>query len=338
MVTTNERISNGRITIADIARQAGVSKATVSMALRGMPEIRNETRDRINKLAKEMGYRADPSLSKIAASRWRNRQAQQGSMLAMIDLVDSSSEQPDDECLLSGAKERADELGYGFESFKVASERELSSLSRVLYHRGVEGVVINVSGNIPYLDQFPWQRFSCVMLGGNRDVNGINSVDTDERSELSIALNNVFEKGYKRVGLVLSGDSLSLERDFVLKGAFEGVMRKRFGSEAIAPVLMLSDEDSIDLGKWAKEQNLDVVIAYDDDVFGAIENTGVGFVSLRTARKDGAVAGISDVSRRVGKVGVDSLDQLVRVGNKGLSQESVCCSVSGSWMDGRSLD
>ncbi|MBQ6892544.1 MAG: LacI family DNA-binding transcriptional regulator, partial [Clostridia bacterium] len=44
------------VTLKDVAKGAGVSYATVSRALSGSPEISEETRRRILKLCKEMGY------------------------------------------------------------------------------------------------------------------------------------------------------------------------------------------------------------------------------------------------------------------------------------------
>ncbi|MGB3842503.1 MAG: LacI family DNA-binding transcriptional regulator, partial [Bacillota bacterium] len=44
-------------TIKDVARKAGVSYATVSRALNDHPEISEETKKRIVKIALEMGYR-----------------------------------------------------------------------------------------------------------------------------------------------------------------------------------------------------------------------------------------------------------------------------------------
>ena len=48
------------VTLQDIARRAGVSKMTVSLALRGHPHAAAATRDRLRRLAKEMGYRPNP--------------------------------------------------------------------------------------------------------------------------------------------------------------------------------------------------------------------------------------------------------------------------------------
>ena len=44
------------VSIADIARAAGVSHSTVSRALRDSPLISDEVRQRIQRMAQEMGY------------------------------------------------------------------------------------------------------------------------------------------------------------------------------------------------------------------------------------------------------------------------------------------
>jgi len=46
-----------RITIRDVARQAGVSRQTVSRAINDSPGIDPETRRRVLAVARELGYR-----------------------------------------------------------------------------------------------------------------------------------------------------------------------------------------------------------------------------------------------------------------------------------------
>ena len=46
-----------RVTLADVARVAGVSSAAVSLAVRGEPGVSRETRDRIVETARRLGYR-----------------------------------------------------------------------------------------------------------------------------------------------------------------------------------------------------------------------------------------------------------------------------------------
>src|SRR5690606_27714546 len=60
------------LTLADVARVAGVHPTTVSLALRDHPSIPSETRARIRAVAKELGYRRDPLLDAFNFHRVRH--------------------------------------------------------------------------------------------------------------------------------------------------------------------------------------------------------------------------------------------------------------------------
>src|SRR3954463_6168689 len=55
--------------IEDVARQAGVSIATVSRALRGLPDVAAGTRDRVFAAAAELNYVASPFAARLASGR-----------------------------------------------------------------------------------------------------------------------------------------------------------------------------------------------------------------------------------------------------------------------------
>lgn len=57
--------------IEDVARAAGVSTATVSRALRGLPNVTEATRARVRQVAAELGYVASPSAASLASGRTR---------------------------------------------------------------------------------------------------------------------------------------------------------------------------------------------------------------------------------------------------------------------------
>ncbi|ROT32407.1 LacI family DNA-binding transcriptional regulator [Micromonospora sp. HM5-17] len=55
--------------IDDVARLAGVSTATVSRALRGLPTVSEATRQRVRLAAEQLGYTASPSASRLAGGK-----------------------------------------------------------------------------------------------------------------------------------------------------------------------------------------------------------------------------------------------------------------------------
>ncbi len=58
-----------RPTIADIAREAGVSKGAVSYALNGQPGVSDETRRRILDIARRLGFQASTAARALAGAR-----------------------------------------------------------------------------------------------------------------------------------------------------------------------------------------------------------------------------------------------------------------------------
>src|SRR4051794_37152910 len=58
-----------RADIRDVAREAGVSAATVSHTLNGKGRVSPETRERVRRIAKELDYRPSPSARNLVSKR-----------------------------------------------------------------------------------------------------------------------------------------------------------------------------------------------------------------------------------------------------------------------------
>ena len=58
-----------RVSIKDVAREAGVSVTTVSHALNGKGRLSEDTRRRVNEVAERLGYRANPAARNLVSGR-----------------------------------------------------------------------------------------------------------------------------------------------------------------------------------------------------------------------------------------------------------------------------
>ena len=58
-----------RITLSDVAKGSGVSRATVSLVLRGSPLVNAETRKRVEALASQLNYKVDRHASSLRTQR-----------------------------------------------------------------------------------------------------------------------------------------------------------------------------------------------------------------------------------------------------------------------------
>jgi DNA-binding LacI/PurR family transcriptional regulator len=78
-------MGSGKTTSFDIAAKAGVSQATVSRALRNSPLVNPETRERVQRIAREMNYRVDRSAAGL--------RSQQSHTIALLFFEDATSDE-----------------------------------------------------------------------------------------------------------------------------------------------------------------------------------------------------------------------------------------------------
>jgi DNA-binding LacI/PurR family transcriptional regulator len=63
---------NSNTTIRDIARQAGVSKSTVSMVMNGSSKFSLETSEKVLAVIQKLQYKPSVEARKLAQRRWRD--------------------------------------------------------------------------------------------------------------------------------------------------------------------------------------------------------------------------------------------------------------------------
>src|SRR5882724_6608619 len=106
-----------RPTLRSIAREVGVSHATVSMALRNHPLISAKTRQRVRRVADRLGYRPDPEVAKLMHHLRLKHKARFQSTIAALSTVAEGHETPYALAIAEGAHRAAVALGYGFSVF-----------------------------------------------------------------------------------------------------------------------------------------------------------------------------------------------------------------------------
>lgn len=150
------------VTIKDIAKVAGVSYATVSRALSGSPEIGEETRERVLKLCREMGYTTNYVARSMVMKRTK-----------LIGLVVANIDNPFMSELAYHIELRAREQGYNLmlcnSSHDLALEKEVFEL---LVGRQVDGIILVPAGTESYENLKPFiNRVPTVFMSENlRDL------------------------------------------------------------------------------------------------------------------------------------------------------------------------
>lgn len=126
------------VSMKDIAKECGVSVATVSKALSGQPDIGDDTRERIAAAAEKMGYLANSAARALKTNRTFN--------LGVL-FVDEGSRGLTHEyfaAVLNSFKTEAERKGYDITFISGSGRvdrRTVSCLQHCLY-RGVDGLLI----------------------------------------------------------------------------------------------------------------------------------------------------------------------------------------------------
>ena len=58
-----------KVTLADVAREAGVSLATADRVVNRRPNVRDRTAARVNEVIMKLGYRPDPAAARLSRDR-----------------------------------------------------------------------------------------------------------------------------------------------------------------------------------------------------------------------------------------------------------------------------
>ncbi|MFA6569369.1 MAG: LacI family DNA-binding transcriptional regulator, partial [Victivallales bacterium] len=191
-----------RVTISDIAREAGVDKSTVSLVLNRKPlasRIRRDTRQRVFAIARKLNYH--PSL--VAKSLFTGK-------TMTLGLVVGGIETPFFAELTNTALEAADERGYHMlvSATRWDFERERNAI-RLLLQRQADGIICTVGGLCPQGEHHELytsitkQHYPMVLWDYQSD--GLSSVCSDYSVGMDEAVKLLAGKGHVRIGYCFHG-------------------------------------------------------------------------------------------------------------------------------------
>ncbi len=186
----------GRTRIEDVAAAAGVSVATVSRALRNLPNVADSTRRRVIAVAEQMNYRADPAASRLAAGR--------GSTVTVVVPHLASWYFS---TVIAGAEAVCSEAGYECLVIGVGS---IAACNRLLdepghLERRTDGVVlVNVPASSTQAESLRDRGVALATVGTR--TPGHPSVSIDDVRTGRIAVEHLVSLGHERIGLI-SGQS-----------------------------------------------------------------------------------------------------------------------------------
>ncbi|MER6133485.1 LacI family DNA-binding transcriptional regulator [Streptomyces sp. NPDC001815] len=204
--------------MTDVAAKAGVSRALVSIVFRGRPGASQETRDRVLRVADEIGYRPDSAARLLARGRSRT--------LGVVLTV----HQPFQADLVEGIYPEAERLGYDVLLSAHAPGRDEGKVVEALLSHRCEALILLGPASDPDRLDALGHRTVAVSVGRHLPGVHVDSVHTAETKGVRQAIGHLVELGHRRIAHVDGGrDPGSAER----RRAYRAAMRRHGLAEEI---------------------------------------------------------------------------------------------------------
>jgi len=184
-IRVDQRTSRPRI--ADVAREAGVSKTAVSFAFNNPDRLSPETANRIRVVADSLGYRPHPVARMLTQRRTMALGVLTPQMLSVI------FSNPFFGAFSEGVASSAEESGYGLHFISPV----LGSLARAVDRATVDGVVaIGLSVDHPEVEQIRSAGLPIVMVDSTA-LPDHGSVEVDDESGARAAAEHLLALGHR---------------------------------------------------------------------------------------------------------------------------------------------
>jgi LacI family transcriptional regulator len=338
-----------RVTQSQVAQAVGVHAATVSLALRGDPRIPGKTADRVRQAAERMGYRPDPALAAVAASRWRGGDRCPGVTLAFISQL--RRPHAGSHGLFDGVKARANELGYGLDRFFLDDYPDSAALQRILVARGIRGLIVG-----PFFEPVPqlaldWRKFCLVGCGHGHFEPRFHAVTYDPYESVMIAWRRAIDYGYRRPGLavMLHSPPVIVEDDESRRAAAL-ICHEQGAPGGRVPPFFYTAGESYDLlapraVAWYRKWKPDAVIGFNAMLTHILQHElkvrapgQIGFAQFDCLfPEEHRIAGIRDLVEDIGRGAVDLLQQTIHANQWGLPEARIRHCLDPKWVDGDTL-
>lgn len=341
-------MGNG-ITMKTVAAQAGVTQATVSMSLANHPRIPAATRERIQAIARRLGYHPNPYVSTLMRIRRHGKPLKDKPVLALVCAQRTPDGWRDNPAptirqMREGAFERATYRGYRAQEFWLHRDGMSNDrFSEMLHARGIQGVLIGPLADGDPPPALHWDYFAAVCLSVPLPSFTIMTVCNDHYFSSLQAVRECHRRGYRRPGLVLRK---SHQHRF--QGRWEAgfvIARQLLPDLAATNPLYVEDwADEAFILRWLAKEKPDVIITPASDVLppmlaraGYRIPEDIGFAMLACPQIGDPFSGVYQNGQMIGALAADTLMSLVERHERGLPAQATTLMVEGQWNEGKTL-
>ncbi len=177
------------VTLKDVAKEVGVSIATVSYVLNGTGSVSKAVQDRVRRAVEKLDYRPN-----------RKAQAMRTGSSKLIGLILPDLTNPFFPELAQKVEEEARKVGYMVILFDAQEDQSAEEEGfKVLHQHGVDGIIwCPVSDSVPKIARSP--NHPLVLI--DRPLKGFDVVHSDYYQGGALLADYVINTGHRKIGLL----------------------------------------------------------------------------------------------------------------------------------------
>ena len=342
-----------RVTLREVAEQAGVTRMTASLALRGKSRVSDATRRKVLKAAEKLGYEPDPEVAKLMAHIRKKQTVETKACLALLTSGRTADEwkcSVTEQKYVEGAKQRARAYGYRIETFWLNDPRMSGArLSNIIWNRGIEGVIIApLQGRLTDVDSrsidLRFDLFSAVEISETIDEPDLDRALHDQYTSMLKLLGRLSDLNYRTAGLVLE-EALDLRVNHQWAAAYI-YYRQQSAHKGMPPPLILPTAKQSTFDRWYDRYRPDAIISVAGFGLELASNRGlkipqeVGYASLDVSGVEAVLPGVSGIDQQselVGAAAVDMVVGAIQRGQRGIPDHPFRTQMEGTWVPGRTV-
>ena len=204
------------LTTKDVAKKAGVSQATVSRVLNGHHYVNVDTKEKVFKIIKELGYQPNHIARSMALQKTN-----------ALGLIVSDIVNPFYSEIAKNIIDEAKRLGYEIILCNTDHDPEVQNFYiEFLKQRRVDGIIFaSVKLKDKEVERLVTANFPCIFINSRLKLKKASFVVTDNKEGAKLAINHFIDLGHKRIGFISGPSTISTAQER-LEGYKEALLAK----------------------------------------------------------------------------------------------------------------
>ncbi|MGC9452877.1 MAG: LacI family DNA-binding transcriptional regulator [Oceanipulchritudo sp.] len=255
-----------KITIRNIAKETGLSPATVSLSLRGNPRIPRETRERVVEAASRIGYRPTPAIAQLMSHIRSSRKVESQTTVAFLNAgvrKDVTKQGGYAAELFEGIRDQAGNRGYNIDVFWLKEKNmSMQRVDKILQSRAIQGLIIPPIRDYSARLELDWDRFTAVTVGYSVLEPRLNRIVGNQRQAIMTCLYKLLQTGHQRIGAVWH-EQFDVRMNFICSTIYDWFQKLLPTSRKIPFLSLKSGSENLDdLATWYDRYKPDGILTH----------------------------------------------------------------------------